>query len=129
MPAMPILLLITTNPHSNAAKMALITAKQMLTNNEAVHVFFYGDGAYTANRLMWQTADVANIQDEWVKLANQYSLDLPVCVSTALARGITDSSNAKRHQLDGDNLHPSFRLTGLSELVLMLNNDTKIMQF
>ncbi|WFF39526.1 sulfurtransferase complex subunit TusD [Moraxella nasibovis] len=126
---MPTLLLITANPHSQTAKQAIATAKSLLDQKQNVSVFFYGDGAYTANRLMWQTADVPSVSDEWVKLADEYSLDLPVCVSTALARGITDSDNAKRHHLDGDNLRSPFRLVGLSELALQIDGADTVMQF
>lgn len=126
---MPTLLLITASPHSQTAKQAIATAKSLLDQKQSVSVFFYGDGAYTANRLMWQTADVPSVSDKWVKLADEYSLDLPVCVSTALARGITDSDNAKRHHLDGDNLRSPFRLVGLSELALQIDGADTVMQF
>ena len=56
-------------------------------------------------------------------------LDLPVCVSTALARGITDADNAHRHSLDGENVLPPFRLVGLSHLALYIDDDTKLIQF
>lgn len=126
---MSILLLITSTPHSNKAKEALHTAKQLLKDGESLSVFFYGDGAYTASRLLWQTTDVVNLTDEWVKLAQNHSLDLPVCVSTALARGITDFDNALRHHLDGDNLRKPFRLVGLSELALQIDKNTTLIQF
>lgn len=126
---MTTLLLITASPHSLAAKKAVATAKSLLDGQQSISVFFYGDGAYTANRLMWQTADVPSVSDEWVNLANTHHIDLPVCVSTALARGVTDSDNAKRHNLDGDNLRTPFRLVGLSELALQLGDATTVMQF
>lgn len=92
-------------------------------------MYFYGDGAYTASRLLWQTADVPSISDEWVKLSQQHNLDLPVCVSTALARGITDVDNANRHSLNGDNLRASFRMVGLSELALRIDDGATVIQF
>lgn len=121
--------LITHAPHYRQAKDALIFVKSHLEKGLPVRVFFYGDGAYHANRLIWQTADVPCVCREWGELAKVYGLDLPVCVSTALARGITDQDNASRHNLDGDNLHPAFRLVGLSELALLLDNNTSLVQF
>lgn len=126
---MATLLLITSSPHSNQSKQALHTAKERLTAGEMLSVFFYGDGAYTASRLLWQTADVPSISDEWVKLSKQHNLDLPVCVSTALARGITDVDNANRHGLNGDNLRTPFRLVGLSELALRIDDGATVIQF
>ncbi len=129
MPISKILILITASPHTHKAKLALADAKARLAKGESVSVFFYGDGAATANRLIWQTADVPNIRDDWTALSEQYQLDLPVCVSTALARGITDSENAKRHGLDGDNLQTPFRLVGLSELALLIDDGVQVVQY
>lgn len=126
---MKYLLLITKSPHSPQAKQALDFASTLLAHNQQVSVFFYGDGAYTANRLIWQTADVKNISHAWVELAHQYALPLPVCVSTALARGITDEENAKRHGLTGENILSPFYLVGLSELMLQIDDDTQIIQY
>ncbi|MDO4441606.1 MAG: sulfurtransferase complex subunit TusD [Moraxella sp.] len=126
---MTTLLLITASPHSHKAKLALTTAKQLLDAAQPIHVFFYGDGTYTASRLLWQTADVVSVTDEWVKLAQTHGLDLPVCVSTALARGITDGENAIRHNLDGDNLRTPFRLVGLSELAMQIDGCDEVVQF
>ena len=123
------LILITSDPHSHQARLGLQEAERRLADGESLSVFFYGDGAYTANRLMWQTADVPSISDGWATLSEQYQLDLPVCVSTALARGITDGENAKRHGLDGDNLRTPFRLVGLSELALLIDDGVQVVQY
>ncbi|OOR91514.1 sulfurtransferase TusD [Moraxella caviae] len=126
---MSTLLLISAPPHSRKAAQAIDFAKEKLAKHEKILVFFYGDGAYTANRLQWQTADVPSITDAWAALAREYSLELPVCVSTALARGITDSDNAARHGLDGENLRTPFRLAGLSELAMQLDMCDDVVQF
>lgn len=113
-----ITLLITASPNSPKAWQALDYAKEKLENQQAVVVFFYGDGAYTANALRWQSADVADVAEAWAALAHTYQLTLSVCVSAALARGVTDSDNAKRHGLSGNNLKPPFVLVGLSDLAI-----------
>lgn len=123
------LLLISTSPHHPNAKKALDFAKDQLANGHSINVFFYGDGAYTANRLIWQSADIPNIADAWATLAYEYHLALPVCVSTALARGITDSQNATRHQLQGENLREPFVLVGLSELAMAIDDSVQVLQF
>lgn len=123
------LLLITQSPDTPTAKKALSFAQDKLKHAHQVQVFFYGDGAYTANRLRWQSADVADVADGWVELHQRYALDLPVCVGTALARGITDKDNAIRHNLDGDNLKDPFYLVGLSSLALAMGDDVMLVQF
>lgn len=121
-------LLITCLPHSRQCLKAFEFAKDKLEKGESVQVFFYGDGAYIANDFCWQTADTKNIADDWVALANTYTLKLPVCVSTALARGICDDDNAKRHKLSGTNLKNGFSLVGLSEFAMMISNG-QLVQF
>ncbi len=94
-----------------------------------LNLFFYADAAHTANRLRWQSADQTDLTKEWQALAKQYQLPLPVCVSTALSRGISDADNSARHQLDGDNVAEGFHLVGLSELALMMQDDCRLIQF
>lgn len=123
------LLLITSSPDTPNAKHALDVATDKLQRGDDVRVFFYGDGAYVANRLRWQSADVADVADGWIRLHDTHALSLPVCVGTALARGITDKDNATRHGLDGDNLRLPFYLVGLSKLALGIDDATTLMQF
>ena len=105
-----ILLLITRDPSHPLAKHALryaqalleLTSRDTTANDDTgriLKVFFYADGARTANGFNWQTADQLDITEGWQRLAEQYNLALPVCVSTALARGISDIDNVRRHKL------------------------------
>ncbi|WLG14904.1 sulfurtransferase complex subunit TusD [Psychrobacter cibarius] len=127
------LLLITADPSHPLAHLALRYAraylKNTVNNKDTLNVFFYGDAAHTANGLRWQSADQINLTKEWQTLAEQFQLALPVCVSTALSRGISDTDNSKRHQLNGDNLATGFSLVGLSELAMMMQGDCCLMQF
>ena len=138
MTTMTPLLLITADPSHPLAYLALRYARAYLKNaannkdtndNITLNVFFYGDAAHTANGLRWQSADQINLTKEWQTLAEQFQLALPVCVSTALSRGISDTDNSKRHQLNGDNLATGFSLVGLSELAMMMQGDCRLLQF
>ena len=137
------LLLITTDPSHPLAYLALRYARAYLqsaasvdnaarsTNHEnpVLNIFFYADAAHTANRLRWQSVDQINVTQEWQVLAKQYNLALPVCVSTALSRGISDADNSARHQLETENLAKGFKLVGLSELAMMMQGDCRLLQF
>ena len=100
------------------------TSEQPLLN-----VFFYGDSAHIANRWRWQSADQLDLTKEWQSLAEQYQLPLPVCVSRALSSGVSDVDNSSRHQLDGTNLATGFTLVGLSEHAMMMQDDSRLIQF
>ena len=136
------LLLITADPSHPLAHLALRYARAYLqslsnredtdkegTDNKKLNVFFYGDAANTANCLRWQPADQSDVTKKWQTLAEQYQLALPVCVSTALSRGISDDDNSTRHQLEGNNLATGFTLVGLSELAMMMQDGSHLIQF
>lgn len=144
------LLLITTDPSQPLAYLALRYARALLeqvtlqqtkvavksneqkvaeNDTQPLNVFFYADAAHIANRLRWQSADQTNLTLEWQALAKEYQLSLPVCVSTALSRGISDNDNSARHQLDGENLADGFHLVGLSELAIMMQDNCRLIQF
>lgn len=137
------LLLITKDPSHPLATLALRYARALLENKQqdtphdhepsppppSLALFFYGDSAHIANRLRWQSADQSNLTHEWQALAKHYQIRLPVCVSTALSRGISDTDNSARHQLSGDNLATGFELVGLSELALMLQDNCRLISF
>lgn len=131
------LLLIHVDPSQSIAWHAYRYAKAFLENcsnsdessRPKLNIFFYGEAANTGNALRWQTADRANLTQLWSQLSLEYQLTLPICVSTALTRGITDEDNAKRHKLQGDNLATGFELVGLGELAEQLSVAQKVVTF
>lgn len=122
---MSTLLLITSAPTSIHAWHALGLAQALKEKNEDFRVFFYQDGVYVTNTLQWVPDDQRNLKNEWQKL----SIRLPVCVSAALARGITDEDNAKRHQISQHNLATGFELVGLGELADAVQTVNRLIQF
>ncbi|GAA0314035.1 sulfurtransferase complex subunit TusD [Psychrobacter aestuarii] len=127
----PTLLLLTKDPSHPMAMLALRYAEAFLQAHDAklLSVFFYADAASIANRLRWQSAEQFNITEAWQSLASAHGLDLPVCVSTALSRGITDTDNGTRHQLTGDNLAAGFDLVGLGELASLMQAEARMLSF
>ena len=85
--------------------------------HEIFRVFFYHDGVNNATRLTTPPQDDRNIVNRWSKLAEQYNLDMVVCVAAAQRRGIVDDGEAKRNGKDATNLAPGFRISGLGQLI------------
>lgn len=122
---MSTVLLITSPPTSIHAWHALGLAQALHDKQEVFRVFFYQDGVQVANNLLWVPDDQRNLAHEWKKL----SIRLPVCVSAALARGITDAENAQRHCLNHHNLAEGFELVGLGELADAVQLAHRLIQF
>lgn len=123
--SMSTLLLITSAPSSIHAWHALGLAQALKSKQREFRVFFYQDGVHVANGLQWVPDDQRNLTAEWQKLAIQ----LPVCVSAALARGVTDQENATRHQINASNLAQGFNLVGLGELADAVQSTERLIQF
>lgn len=122
---MSTLVLVTSAPTSIHAWHALGLAQSLQRKNEVFRVFFYQDAVHVANNLQWVPDDQRNLMREWQKL----SIRLPVCVSAALNRGITDEENAKRHHISHHNLAQGFELVGLGELADAVESSTRLVQF
>ena len=110
-------------------KLSTNTATQEPNHVPTLRLFLYRDAVMLANRLIWQADDMPNAARDWQRLVQQFGLIAQVCVSSALARGVTDSANAKRHGLDGDNLATGFTLVGLGELAMALHEMPQVYQF
>lgn len=122
---MSTLILITSAPTSIHAWHALGLAQALHSKNESFRVFFYQDAVTVANNLQWVPDDQRKLTQAWQNLA----IRLPVCVSAALARGITDEENAKRHGISTHNLATGFELVGLGELADAVQSSQRLIQF
>ncbi len=121
---MPTLLLLTSAPTSRLAWHAYELAKALLLQQQEVLVFFYQDAVQVANQLAWRPADEPVLHQQWAAL----NIDLPICVSAALYRGITDEDNAQRHHLSQANLAQGFRMAGLGELADSMLKANRVIQ-
>lgn len=122
---MSTLILITSAPTSVHAWHALGLAQALHQKQEEFRVFFYQDGVAVANSLQWVPDDQRHLTQEWQSL----DIRLPVCVSAALARGITDEENAQRHNIQQHNLAENFELVGLGELADAVQSAQRLIQF
>jgi len=91
------------------------TALQM--NHEVFRVFFYQEGIYHAFKYATPPEDELQMKKKWTELANEYRVDLVVCISAAQRRGLLCDDEAKRQgKLDQD-LAEGFRISGLGQLL------------
>lgn len=112
-------ILVSEGPytHQAADSAYLFTKAALEKGHEIYRVFFYHDGVNNGTRYTTPPQDERHIVNRWSELAEEYKLDLVVCVAAAQRRGIVDPDEAKRNKKDGDNIAPGFRISGLGQLV------------
>ena len=89
----------------------------LTAGHEIYRVFFYGEAVQNATRLAAPPQDEINLVQQWQTLGQDNNLDLVVCIAAAIKRGVIDSAESKRFEKDADNIHPSFNLSGLGQLI------------
>ncbi|OHV11903.1 sulfurtransferase complex subunit TusD [Kushneria phosphatilytica] len=112
-------LLVLGGPYSQqAAHSALRFAMALPQRGHRVGtVFFYHEGVYNAARLMTPPRDEPHLLNHWRELHDQQQTQLFVCVASALRRGLLDTREAQRHDMNIHTLEPPFELTGLGQLI------------
>jgi len=112
-------ILVNEGPYTHQASDSAyqFTKAALEKGHEIFRVFFYHDGVNNATRLTTPPQDDRNIVNRWSQLAEQYNLDMVVCVAAAQRRGIVDDGEAKRNGKDATNLAPGFRISGLGQLI------------
>jgi tRNA 2-thiouridine synthesizing protein D len=116
---MKLSILVNEGPyqHQSADSAIQFTKAALEKGHEIFRVFFYHDGVNNGTRFAVPPQDDRNITDQWTKLAEEYNLDLVVCIAAAQRRGILDENEAKRQGKDGNNIAPGFRISGLGQLI------------
>lgn len=103
---------------SQAPHTALAFARAAVAaGHRIVRVFFFHDGVHCGSNLAVPVAGQQSTAAQWSELAQQYDIDLVVCVASALKRGILNESEAKRYAKNASNLHPQFDLSGLGQWI------------
>lgn len=111
-------ILVTAAPHYAGAVTAYQFSKAVLNSgNHITRIFFYSDGVYNSNAFTTLPQDEFNLVHAWQQLAQEHNLELIVCVSAALRRGIIDQTEAARYDKNAANLAEGFKISGLGQLI------------
>jgi len=122
---------ITGAPYSTEAPhSAWRFTKAALENGHNIYrVFLHGDGVLCATHLTTSAQDEININQLWHELAEQYKLDVVVCVASALKRGILNQDEAIRYNKEHFNLSSAMELSGLGQLIDAANHSDRVITF
>lgn len=113
---------VTTPPYSNLSVTALDYVETALKSGvELVGVFFYQDGVIHANQQALIASDEFQCINHWQALQEKYKLPLHLCVTAAEKRGLSDE--------EPNNIHSNFTVSGLGELVELVNKADRLVQF
>ena len=110
---------VLASPYSQQANASALHFCHALLQrgHELKRVFFSGDGVLSATSLAVPPQDESNWYRQWIELAEAHNVELVVCISACLRRGIVNESEADRYELPAHNLAPQFILAGLGQLV------------
>lgn len=112
-------LLVLSSPASgHCAGTAAQFAQCAIERGHGIHrVFFLDAGTYTGAAAAIFPQDETSRLQPWITLAQQHGVELILCISSALKRGMLDQTEAARYEQAGATVHPAFTLAGLGQLV------------
>ncbi len=110
---------VNSSPYySSAGYTAYQFIKAALAMEQQIYrVFFYGEGIYHAFRYASPPDDELQLTKLWSGLAQDYGVDLVVCISAAQRRGLLCTDEARRQGKLDDDLAEGFRISGLGQWV------------
>ncbi|QCI20653.1 sulfurtransferase complex subunit TusD [Buchnera aphidicola (Brachycaudus cardui)] len=113
----------------NASTAFLFCQALVQTKNILHSIFFYCDGVYNANSMTTPAIDEFNLIKAWQNLNKKYKVNLYVCNSAALRRGVIEDELIVNANIKKGNLDRFFQLSGLIELANSINICDRIIQF
>ena len=124
-------LLVLSSPVSGGgARTAAAFAHSAIARGHSIRrVFFMDAGVYSGAAAAVFSQDEADRLQPWVALAEQHAVELLLCISSALRRGVLDQSEAERHERAGATIHPAFTIAGLGQLIDASASSDRLMTF
>ncbi|GAA4648169.1 sulfurtransferase complex subunit TusD [Kistimonas scapharcae] len=103
---------------SQACQTALNFARAAINRGHTIYrVFLYQDAVHTASTLAVPPQDEPHLYAEWETLAKDHDIDMVVCISAALRRGVLDETESDRYDKPHPNMSSAFSVSGLGQLV------------
>lgn len=128
---MKYIIFVTGPPYGtqNAISSFLFSKALLFEKHQIEKIFFYANGTYNANKMLYPDIDDFNIFSEWIKLHKKHKIQLCICSGSAYRRGILSDNIGKKLGFFSGNLSNFFILTGLSELSISIHKCDRIIQF
>lgn len=124
-------LLVLSSPVSgHTSHSAAEFAQCLIARGHSIYRVFFLDAGTTAS-----SANSVFPQDEtdparpWVELAEQHTVELVICITSALKHGMLDQVEADRHGRPGSTINPIFTISGLGQLVDACASSDRLITF
>ncbi|MFV8817321.1 sulfurtransferase complex subunit TusD [Haliea sp. E17] len=112
------LLVLSPPLSSHGARAAVAFAGAAIARGHSVNrVFFLDNGAATGDGNAVLPQDETDIAAAWREFADTHGVELVLCISSALKRGMLDAGEAARYGKAGATLQPGFEIAGLGQLI------------
>ncbi|MFK7976361.1 MAG: sulfurtransferase complex subunit TusD [Halioglobus sp.] len=93
-------------------------AQAVLARGHSIsRVFFMDDGVYHGQGSSITPQDERNPLDKWQSLHEDHGVELVLCISSALKRGILNSNEMQRYEKNAASMHSAFQIGGLGLLI------------
>lgn len=124
------ILVLGSPASSQSARTALRFSRAALAGGHSIsRVFFFDDGAHIGNALATPPQDEVHWGEQWQQLGADHDIELILCVSSALKRGVLDTTEANRYEREAANLLPHYEISGLGQLVDATLNSDRVVTF
>ena len=93
-------------------------ARSVLARGHTIsRVFFLDAGTSNGAAAAVLPQDEDDRLRPWLELAEQYQVELILCIASALRYGMLDDTEASRYEKPSATIHPAFTVSGLGQLV------------
>ena len=124
-------LLVLSSPTSgHGARTAVRFAHAAIARGHSIErVFFLDDGVTAGSQLAVYPQDEDSRLQPWIDLAQQHQVELVLCISSALKRGMLDEAEALRYDKAAPTVHPAFVVSGLGQLIDAASKAERLLTF
>ncbi|BCE01800.1 sulfurtransferase complex subunit TusD [Marinicellulosiphila megalodicopiae] len=121
---------VVAHPLDSAHRTAIRFCNALIAKNHQIEqIFFYQDAVILASNLLVPAQDEYPTQQNWLDFSNQNQIELNVCVSAAIKRGVLNDADCARYNKNQSNVHSCFNIVGLGEFLTSMDNADKQVTF
>jgi len=112
-------LLALSSPCSGQGSVTALRFAQAVIerDHQIQRIFFLDEGTLAGASSMVSPQDENDTVQLWANFAIKHKVELILCVSSALKRGLLDSGEAERYEKTAATVHPAFEISGLGQLI------------